>query len=103
MANPKGNPKIAEYGKDTRFGTTGRGCSAVDAGALGNKSQAATREVMNLIASKLPPDEAADVFIEKLMSGDLAAWKLWMEYTAEKPKETLGIESDSIEIHFNAV
>lgn len=58
---------------------------------------------MEIIAGKLPPEEAADVFIEKLMNGDLSAWRLWLEYTAEKPKETVGIESDSIEIHFNAV
>lgn len=102
MANPKGNPNIAEYGKETRFGTAGRGCSAVDAGALGNKSQARTREIMNLIAEKLP-DGASDVLVEKMMAGDLAAWRLWFEYTTEKPKETLSVESDGIEIHFNAV
>ena len=103
MANPKGNPNITEYGHETRFGQPGRGCSAADDARKSNAVQKATKEVMELIAGKLPPEEAADVFIEKLMNGDLSAWRLWLEYTAEKPKETVGIESDNIEIHFNAV
>ena len=103
MANPKGNPNITEYGHETRFGSPGRGCTAAEDALKSNASQKATKELMNLIAGKLPPEEAADIFIKKLLNGDLAAWRLWFEYNAEKPKETVGIESDSIEIHFNAV
>ena len=37
MAKAKGNPKIAEYGKDTQFGN---GLSAVECGKASQKAQA---------------------------------------------------------------
>ena len=88
MANPKGNPNIAEYGKKTQF----NGCTAVDAGKKSQMIQAAAKEVMYLIAGKLPPEEAADVFVQKLMSGDLNAWRLFLEYTTSKPATKIEAE-----------
>ena len=87
----KGNPNIAEYGKNTRFGSE-RGCSAVEAGRKGNEAQAVAREVMGLIAGRLPQDEAAEVFVEKLLNGDLNAWRLWLEYNVAKPATKIEAE-----------
>ena len=92
MANPKGNPNIAEYGKLTRFGTAGRGCSAVDAGELGNKSQAATRALMAKIADKVDPEKAAEAFTEELENGNMTAWRIWFEFNVQKPAQQ--VEAD---------
>lgn len=99
MANPKGNPNIAEYGKNTRF----CGCSAVDAAKRKHEREAVTRDLMDAVAGGLNIEVAAARLAELIEAGDLTAWKLWLEYTMEKPKETVNVESDGIEIHFNAV
>ena len=85
MANPKGNPKIAEYGKLTRFGSE-RGCSAIEAGKKGNKSQAVRRSYYD-VANELVTDEdrMAQIEVLKRMAekGDLKALELLLKVLKE--------------------
>lgn len=93
--NRKGNPKISEYGKDTRFGTE-RGCSAVEAGRKGNDAQAATRELMRSVADKLDIEKASARLADLVAKGDLNAWKLWLEYTASRPATKVEMDNKMV-------
>lgn len=75
------------------------GETAVKAGQKSQEIQAAAKEVMWLIAGKIPPGEAADVFVQKMMSGDLNAWKLWLEYTTAKPATKIEAEVEDRTLH----
>ena len=91
MANPKGNPNIVEYGKNTRFGTE-RGCNPAEAADLSNKSQAASKAVFDLTAEGLDFAKAAKAMQEGLENGDWRAWQIWLDYTM--PKAAQKIEAD---------
>lgn len=93
--NRKGNPKISEYGKDTRFGTE-RGCNPVEAGRKGNEAQAATRELMRAVADKIDIGKASDKLAEMVAKGDINAWKLWLEYTASKPATKVEMDNKMV-------
>lgn len=96
VPNAAGNPKIKEYGKNTRFGTE-RGCSPVEAGAKGNEVQAAKRswrQTMEEAATPEVKEEIIDVLIEKARSGSLDAIKLYLEWTEQKPSTKMDINAN---------
>ena len=101
MANPKGNPNIAEYGKKTQF----NGCTAVVAGQESQKVQAVQRSYYELAKDNVPLEHKL-AHIQKLdemaQNGDIKALELLLKILKEY-EDRLTVESECIEIHFNAV
>lgn len=88
--HPNSRKALEQNREKTQF----NGETAVKAGQKSQEIQAAAKEVMWLIAGKLPPGEAADVFVQKMMNGDLNAWRLFLEYTTSKPATKIEAEME---------
>lgn len=104
MANPKGNPNIAEYGKETRFGTE-RGCNPVVAGDLGNKSQAAARSYYEIAKGEVSDDTRLAhirMLEERALNGDIKALELLLKILNEY-EDKVSVEGSGIEIRVHNV
>ena len=81
----KGNPNIAEYGKNTRFGSE-RGCDPVEAGRKGNETQAVMRSYYDVASALVTLEDRAE-HIEKLKElaakGDIKALELLLRILKE--------------------
>ena len=113
MAKARGNPKIAEYGKNTQFG---KGLSAVECGKASQQAQAKAKEEKKTIASALQlilnakiPDAMAkkmqaqtgiseldyrtalaySVISTGIKKGDANALRVIADYIGEKPADNL--------------
>jgi len=84
----KGNPNIAEYGKNTQF----CGCSAVEAAKKRHEKEAVTKELMQAVADGLDIGKASEKFVQLIEKGDLNAWRLWLEYNMAKPATKIEAE-----------
>ena len=118
MAKARGNPKIAEYGKDTQFG---KGLSAVECGKASQQAQAKAKEEKKTIASALQlilnakiPDAMAkkmqaqtgiseldyrtalaySVISTGIKKGDANALRVIADYIGEKPADNLNINAE---------
>ena len=88
----KGNPKISEYGKNTRF----CGSSAVEAAKKRHAKEAVTKELMEAVANKLDIEKASARLADLVAKGDLNAWKLWLEYTASRPATKVEMDNKMV-------
>lgn len=104
MANPKGNPNIVEYGKETRFGTK-RGCNPVVAGDLGNKAQENARSYYEIAKGEVS-DETRLAHIrmleERALGGDVKALELLLKILKEY-EDKVSVEGSGIEIRVHNV
>ena len=118
MAKARGNPKIAEYGKDTQFPT---GEAQVETARAGGKASAEKRAEKKTIASALElilnakiPDAMAkkmqaqtgiseldyrtalaySVISTGIKKGDANALRVIADYIGEKPADNLNINAD---------
>ena len=118
MAKARGNPKIAEYGKNTQFGN---GLSAVECGKASQQKQAEAKAEKKTIASALElilnakiPDAMAkkmqaqtgiseldyrtalaySVISTGIKKGDANALRVIADYIGEKPADNLNINAD---------
>ena len=118
MAKQKGNPKIAEYGKNTQFGN---GLSAVECAKASQKAQAEKKAEQKTIASALQlilnakiPDAMAkkmqaqtgiseldyrtalaySVISTGIKKGDANALRVIADYIGEKPADNLNINAE---------
>ena len=118
MAKQKGNPKIAEYGKDTQFQA---GCEQVEIARAGGiarqeqiKEQKTIASALQLILNAKIPDAMAkkmqaqtgvseldyrtalaySVISTAIKKGDANALKTIADYTGEKPADNLNINAD---------
>lgn len=118
MAKQKGNPKIAEYGKDTQFGN---GLSAVECGKASQKAQAEQKaekktiaQALQLILNAKIPDAMAkkmqaqtgiseldyrtalaySVISTGIKKGDANALRVIADYIGEKPADNLNINAE---------
>lgn len=119
MAKNRGNPKIAEYGKDTQFGN---GLSAVECGKASQQKQAEAKaekktiaQALELILNAKIPDAMAkkmqaqtgvseidyrtalaySVISTGIKKGDANALKVIADYIGEKPADNLNVNSDN--------
>ena len=88
----KGNPKISEYGKNTRF----CGSSAVEAAKKRHAKEAVTKELMEAVANKLDIEKASARLADLVAKGDLNAWKRWLEYTASRPATKVEMDNKMV-------
>jgi hypothetical protein len=118
MAKAKGNPKIAEYGKNTQFGS---GLSAVECAKASQKAQAEKKPEKKTIANALQlilnakiPDAMAkkmqaqtgiseldyrtalaySVISTGIKKGDANALRVIADYIGEKPADNLNINAE---------
>ena len=118
MAKARGNPKIAEYGKNTQFGN---GLSAVECAKASNEAKAKNKEQKKTIASALElilnakiPDAMAkkmqaqtgiseidyrtalaySVISTGIKKGDANALRVIADYIGEKPADNLNINAE---------
>lgn len=118
MAKARGNPKIAEYGKNTQFGN---GLSAVECAKASQQKQAKAKEEKKTIASALQlilnakiPDAMAkkmqaqtgiseldyrtalaySVISTGIKKGDANALRVIADYIGEKPADNLNINAE---------
>ena len=118
MAKASGNPKIAEYGKNTQFG---RGLNAVECAKASNEAQANNKAEKKTIAQALEmilnakiPDAMAkkmqaqtgiseldyrtalaySVISTGIKKGDANALRVIADYIGEKPADNLNINAD---------
>ena len=118
MAKQKGNPKIAEYGKNTQFGN---GLSAVECAKASQKAQAEKKAEKKTIANALQlilnakiPDAMAkkmqaqtgiseldyrtalaySVISTGIKKGDANALRVIADYIGEKPADNLNINAE---------
>lgn len=118
MAKAKGNPKIAEYGKNTQFGS---GLDAVECAKASNEAKAKNKEEKKTIASALElilnakiPDAMAkkmqaqtgiseldyrtalaySVISTGIKKGDANALRVVADYIGEKPADNLNINAE---------
>lgn len=118
MAKARGNPKIAEYGKNTQFG---RGLNAVECAKASNEAQANNKAEKKTIAQALEmilnaklPDAMAkkmqaqtgiseldyrtalaySVISTGIKKGDANALRVIADYIGEKPADNLNINGD---------
>ena len=118
MAKQKGNPKIAEYGKNTQFGS---GLDAVECGKAGVEKREEKKAEQKTIASALQlilnakiPDAMAkkmqaqtgvseldyrtalaySVISTGIKKGDANALRVIADYIGEKPADNLNINAD---------
>ena len=118
MAKARGNPKIAEYGKNTQFG---KGLSAVECGKASQQAQAKAKEEKKTIAQALEmilnakiPDAMAkkmqaqtgiseldyrtalaySVISTGIKKGDANALRVIADYIGEKPADNLNINAE---------
>ena len=118
MAKQKGNPKIAEYGKDTQFQA---GCEQVEiarAGGIARQEQIKEQKTiacaLELILNAKIPDAMAkkmqaqtgvseldyrtalaySVISTAIKKGDANALRTIADYTGEKPADNLNINTD---------
>ena len=118
MAKARGNPKIAEYGKNTQFGN---GLSAVDCAKASQQAQAKAKAEKKTIASALQlilnakiPDAMAkkmqaqtgiseldyrtalaySVISTGIKKGDANALRVIADYIGEKPADNLNINAE---------
>jgi hypothetical protein len=88
----KGNPNIAEYGKNTRF----CGSSAVEAAKKKHEREAVTKDLLNAVAEGLDINAAAAKLAELIENGDMKAWQLWLEYNASKPATKVEMDNKMV-------
>lgn len=118
MAKQKGNPKIAEYGKNTQFGC---GLDAVECAKASNEVKAENKEKKKTIASALEmilnakvPDAMAKKMKEQtgvdeldyrtalaysvistaIKNGNAKALSIVADYIGEKPADNLNINAE---------
>lgn len=118
MAKARGNPKIAEYGKDTQFQT---GCKQVEIARAGGiarqeqiKEQKTIASALQLILNAKIPDAMAkkmqaqtgiseldyrtalaySVISAGIKKGDANALRVVADYIGEKPADNLNINAD---------
>ena len=118
MAKARGNPKIAEYGKNTQFGN---GLSAVDCAKASQQAQAKAKAEKKTIAQALEmilnakiPDAMAkkmqaqtgiseidyrtalaySVISTGIKKGDANALRVIADYIGEKPADNLNINAE---------
>lgn len=118
MAKQKGNPKIAEYGKNTQFG---RGLNAVECAKASNEAQAEKKaekktiaQALQLILNAKIPDAMAkkmqaqtgiseldyrtalaySVISTGIKKGDANALRVVADYIGEKPADNLNINAE---------
>lgn len=118
MAKARGNPKIAEYGKNTQFGN---GLSAVECAKASQQAQAKAKAEKKTIASALQlilnakiPDAMAkkmqaqtgiseldyrtalaySVISTGIKKGDANALRVIADYIGEKPADNLNINAE---------
>ena len=118
MAKARGNPKIAEYGKNTQFGN---GFSAVECGKASQQKQAVAKAEKKTIAQALEmilnakiPDAMAkkmqaqtgiseldyrtalaySVISTGIKKGDANALRVIADYIGEKPADNININAD---------
>ena len=118
MAKARGNPKIAEYGKNTQFG---RGLNAVECAKASNEAQANNKAEKKTIAQALEmilnakiPDAMAkkmqaqtgiseldyrtalaySVISTGIKKGDANALRVIADYIGEKPADNVNINAD---------
>ena len=118
MAKARGNPKIAEYGKDTQFGS---GLDAVECAKASNEAKAKNKAEKKTIAQALEmilnakiPDAMAkkmqaqtgiseidyrtalaySVISTGIKKGDANALRVIGDYVGEKPADNLNINSE---------
>ena len=118
MAKARGNPKIAEYGKNTQFG---RGLNAVECAKASNEAQANNKAEKKTIAQALEmilnakiPDAMAkkmqaqtgiseldyrtalaySVISTGIKKGDANALRVIADYIGEKPADNLNINAE---------
>ena len=118
MAKARGNPKIAEYGKNTQFGS---GLDAVECAKASNEAKAKNKEEKKTIAQALEmilnakiPDAMAkkmqaqtgiseidyrtalaySVISTGIKKGDANALRVIADYIGEKPADNLNINAE---------
>ena len=118
MAKNRGNPKIAEYGKNTQFG---RGLNAVECAKASNEAQGHNKaekktiaQALELILNAKIPDAMAkkmqaqtgiseldyrtalaySVISTGIKKGDANALRVIADYIGEKPADNLNINAD---------
>lgn len=87
MARKGGEPKITEYGKNTRFGSK-RGYSAVKAAKKANESRAENLLLCGDLKERLTPERIAKMnerLITMAEHGNIAAWEKIRDSIGEKP------------------
>ena len=119
MAKAKGNPKIAEYGKDTQFQA---GCEQVEIARQGGIASGEARAGKKTIAQALEmilnaklPDEMAkkmqkqtgvseidyrtalafSVISTGIAKGDANALRIIADYIGEKPADNINVNTDN--------
>jgi len=89
----RGNPKIKEYGKNTRFGTK-RGCDPVEAAKKSNEAQNIGKILCFDLKERLTPERIAKMnerIISMAERGNINAWKEIRDSIGEKPSDKLEV------------
>ena len=119
MAKNRGNPKIAEYGKDTQFQAGSEQVEIARAGGVARQEQIKEKktiaQALELILNAKLPDEMAkkmqaktgvseidyrtalaySVISTGIKKGDANALKVIADYIGEKPADNLNVNSDN--------
>ena len=92
MARKGGNPKIAEYGKKTRFGAE-RGCDAVKAAEKSNEVQAAIKPLRELLKEQCSEDDRRQMNknLIRMAKYSIRAYELLMKALGEDPGQKLEV------------
>lgn len=96
---PKGgNPKIAEYGKNTRFGTK-RGYDAVKAAKKSNESQRIMKSLNEDLKEQCTPEKLNKInarVIAMAERGNLKAYELIRDGLGEKPSDNVKVTNTMV-------
>ena len=119
MAKNRGNPKIAEYGKDTQFQAGSEQVEIARAGGVARQEQIKEKktiaQALELILNAKLPDEMAkkmqaktgvseidyrtalaySVISTGIKKGDANALKVIADYIGEKPADNLNVNADN--------
>lgn len=119
MAKPKGNPKIAEYGKDTQFQAGSEQVEIARQGGIASGEARAGKktiaQVLELILNAKVPDAMAKKIKETtgvdeldyrtalaysiintgIKKGDASALKVIADYIGEKPADNINVSTDN--------
>lgn len=119
MAKNRGNPKIAEYGKDTQFTAGSEQVEIARAGGVARQEQIKEKktiaQALELILNAKLPDEMAkkmqaktgvseidyrtalaySVISTGIKKGDANALKVIADYIGEKPADNLNVNADN--------
>lgn len=119
MAKPKGNPKIAEYGKDTQFQAGSEQVEIARQGGIASGEARAGKktiaQALELILNAKLPDKMAKKMQEQagvneldyrtalafsvistgIQKGDANALRIIADYLGEKPAENININADN--------